>query len=165
MFAAWALAQINQAVIEPGFIASPIQITAIIAIYNLQLSSACRFQFFMKTYLVLMKGDRLAALESSVFSPNNRCRAREQKHSLCSSPLAHFSRCSCVFAHQHSGTQRALSWEEVASRIHLRCSSKDQLSLTSSALFCLPQAEGILHFMHVVLLFIPARCFFFYHRA
>lgn len=90
MFAARALSQIKQPVIEPGFIASTIQITAIIAIYNLQLSSACIFHFFIETYFALMKGDRLAALESNVFSPNNRCEAREQKHSLCSSPPSLF---------------------------------------------------------------------------
>jgi len=76
VFADWALSQIKQPVIEPGFIASTTQITAIIAVYNLQLSSACIFHFFIETYFALMEGDRLAALESYVFSLKNRRKAR-----------------------------------------------------------------------------------------
>lgn len=65
MFAVWALSQTKQPVTEPGFIASTIQIAAIIAIYNLQLSSACIFHFFINTYFELMRGDRLAAREAT----------------------------------------------------------------------------------------------------
>lgn len=91
MFAAWALSQIKLPVIEPGFIASTIQITAIITIYNLQLSSACTFHFLIETYFALMKGDRLAASGSTVFSSNNRCKASEQ-----SSPGSSALLCPCA---------------------------------------------------------------------
>lgn len=71
----WALSQTKQAATEPGFIASTIQIAAIIAIYNLQLSSACVFHFFIKTYFVLMGGDRLAAREAVSALPTAAAKA------------------------------------------------------------------------------------------
>lgn len=155
MFVAWALSQIKQPVIEPGFIAATIQITAITAIPNLQLSPACALRSFIETYFALMRGGRLAALESDVFLLHNRCEAREQKHSLCCRPLARVSSCRCLLAHQPSGTWRASSWGELDPATHLGSSSK---SCISSALFCSPAgwAAGNLHSMPIVPTFCPA---------
>lgn len=136
MFAAWAFSQIKKPVIEPGFIASTIQITAIITIYNLQLFSACIFHFFIETYFVLMKGDRLAALGSNVVSLNSRCRVRAQKHSRCSSPLSRFSRCSCAQGHmEHHPGKRCMMMQWSMPGQRCMVSGALQLFLQGSALF------------------------------
>lgn len=99
MFAVWALSQTKQPATEPGFIASTIQIAAIIAIYNLQLSSACIFHFFINTYFALMRGDRLAAREATAALLAAAAKA-ESSPSLTA---------AAVWLLQHSGTQ-SISW-------------------------------------------------------
>lgn len=129
----WALSQTKQAATEPGFIASTIQIAAIIAIYNLQLSSACVFHFFIKTYFVLMGGDRLAAREAVSALPTAAAKAESSPHSWQ-------QMCDCSI--QGHRTSHCSEGSSDASQFILRSGLPAFLCLT------LCRMKGAHHFMH-----------------